>query len=129
MTRIIIQGVSDRQSLLSALQVVLEVMNRDDAFDYEQQVFTPTHSDEPEDNPVEPDMDIATAPGNQGGPMPYVPCPARGTHDRLTDCWMCWSDVMRGAAIEPEVLSPEAWYSEDTGASEAGRSGSSPDER
>ncbi len=43
------------------------------------------------------------------GTKGYVPCPRRGLHARLVDCWMCWCDVMRGAAIEPEVLAPDAW--------------------
>jgi hypothetical protein len=46
------------------------------------------------------------------GPVPggeYVPCPDRGTHLRLTDCWRCWADVMRGADIETEVLTDRRW--------------------
>lgn len=38
-----------------------------------------------------------------------VPCPECGTHRRLTECWLCWSDVVRGAAIETDVLSDSAW--------------------
>ena len=41
------------------------------------------------------------------GPVRYVPCPGRGTHARLAECWMCWSDVHRGAATRAEVLAPE----------------------
>ena len=41
------------------------------------------------------------------GPVRYVPCPRRGTHARLTECWMCWCDVHRGAATRAEVLAPE----------------------
>jgi hypothetical protein len=46
------------------------------------------------------------------GPVPggeYVACPDRGTHRQLTDCWRCWSDVMRGADIETEVLADRRW--------------------
>jgi antirestriction protein len=39
-------------------------------------------------------------------PMPYVPCPDRRVHTRLIDCWLCWSDVKRGAAREADVLTP-----------------------
>jgi len=38
-------------------------------------------------------------------PVPYHPCTKRGTHEALTDCWMCWSDFHRGAATMEEVLS------------------------
>ena len=38
------------------------------------------------------------------GPVPYLPCPKAGTHSRLTDCWMCWSDVQRGALDIDQVL-------------------------
>jgi hypothetical protein len=38
------------------------------------------------------------------GPVPYVRCPRAGTHLRLTECWMCWSDVHRGAmSVESAV--------------------------
>lgn len=52
------------------------------------------------------------------GPIPcpeaydkYVPCPGRGTHLRLTECWACWSDVHRGAVVETDVLNEDAWES------------------
>jgi len=41
------------------------------------------------------------------GPVPYLPCPERGVHARLADCWMCWCDVHRGAARLNEVLTPQ----------------------
>ena len=41
-------------------------------------------------------------------PMRYVPCPHRGTHKKLIECWMCWCDVTRGAATASQVLAPGA---------------------
>ena len=38
------------------------------------------------------------------GPVRYVSCAARGTHVRLTECWMCWSDVMRGVIDEADAV-------------------------
>ena len=38
------------------------------------------------------------------GPVPYLPCPGRGTHARLTECWMCWCDVHRGEIAASEAL-------------------------
>lgn len=38
------------------------------------------------------------------GPVRYVACPRRGQHLALTECWMCWSDVHRGAVVQEEVL-------------------------
>ena len=38
------------------------------------------------------------------GAVAYVPCPQRGRHTHLADCWMCWSDVHRGADTTQEVL-------------------------
>ena len=38
------------------------------------------------------------------GPVRYIACTARGTHGRLTECWMCWSDVMRGVIAESEAV-------------------------
>ena len=42
---------------------------------------------------------------HQRRPTPFQPCTKRGTHQALTDCWMCWSDFHRGAATMEEVLS------------------------
>ena len=39
------------------------------------------------------------------GPVPYQPCSKQGTHESLTECWMCWSDVYRGAVQLEDVLS------------------------
>ena len=101
MTRIVIEGAQNREGLIAALAVVLEVMNHDGAFEHEEQRFLPEA----------PREDRSAGPDPPNGPLPLIPCPSRGTHTRLTDCWMCWSDVMRGAALEPEVLNLAAWHS------------------
>ena len=36
-------------------------------------------------------------PPRSTGPVPYAPCARQGEHEVLTECWMCWSDVHRGA--------------------------------
>ena len=56
---------------------------------------------------TDPRQGIVVHAERRDGPVPYVPCPGRGMHARLTDCWMCWSDVHRGAATHAEVLAPE----------------------
>lgn len=38
------------------------------------------------------------------GPVQYIPCTLRGTHGRLTECWMCSSDVMRGVIDEADAV-------------------------
>ena len=38
------------------------------------------------------------------GPVPYIACPRQGTHLALTECWMCWCDVQRGALTREEAL-------------------------
>ena len=108
MTRVIIEGLSDRTALINAISAVLAVLNQEGAFEQDEHVFAPS------DPPVATDAadeegDSAEHRLAPSAPVPYVPCPRRGTHERLTDCWMCWSDVMRGAALEPEVLAPAAW--------------------
>lgn len=42
------------------------------------------------------------------GPVSYVPCPARGTHTKTTDCWLCWCDVARGVITEAQALAPHS---------------------
>ena len=119
MTRIIIEDLRNRSSLLAALNVVLEVMNTDGAFEQEEHVFAPTEQETSPDTAAdevtrsrgEPYVsDLTTAPWNQPRPLPYVPCPARGEHQSLTDCWRCWSDVVRGASLEPEVIDGPTWW-------------------
>ena len=109
MTRIVIERVRDREDLMEALAVLLDVFNKPGAFEVEEQVFRPLmprSCDAPGPVPV---VDLEQAPWNQPTPLALTPCPDRGTHRRLTDCWRCWSDVMRGAALEPEVLASDAW--------------------
>ena len=120
MTRVIIEGLHNRASLINAISVVLDTLNHDEAYSHAEHVFVPNAPDggdvdgtteasgAPEDDtPLHPDP--ATGLRRVAGPTPFIPCPRRGTHEVLTDCWMCWSDVMRGAALEPEVLSLAAW--------------------
>jgi hypothetical protein len=117
MTRVIIEGLVDRQSLLNAISVVLQTLNCDDAYHEEEHIFVPGGhpvSDpigESQGQPYQPPLapDPANGMSRVFGPVPLIPCPHRGTHTRLTDCWMCWCDVMRGAVLEPEVLTTEAW--------------------
>lgn len=39
-------------------------------------------------------------------PLWYIPCPQRGEHATLTECWMCWCDVERDALIPAQALAP-----------------------
>jgi hypothetical protein len=118
MTRVIIEGLVDRQSLLTAISLVLQALNHDDAYLKEELVFTPGgHAaldpigESQGQSHQQPPLTPYTARGMARvlGLLPLIPCPRRGTHTRLTDCWLCWSDVMRGAILEPEVLTTEAW--------------------
>lgn len=96
MTSIVIHNVRDRCDLIAAIALALDVMNDDAAYLVPEQVFSraPQHVDAPpaavDDTPAEP--------------QPYVPCPRRGTHAVLTECWLCWNDVVHGYALESEVL-------------------------
>jgi hypothetical protein len=104
MTRIIIEDVESIEDLLNALSVVTRVFTDPALFDTEQQVFS---KGEPDHGPVPHAETEAVA--ELGLVKPYIPCPCRGEHLRLTECWRCWSDVHRGAAVEFDVLAPAAW--------------------
>jgi len=109
MTRIIIDGVEDPADLYNALAAVADVFTNPAKFESEEECFSkgPQEGCECEDcqrkravgNP-EPIAEIAA-------PMPCIPCPNRGTHLTLQQCWACWCDVHRGACLPSEVLSPE----------------------
>jgi hypothetical protein len=96
MTSIVIHDVRDRSELVAAIALVLDVMNDDAAYRVPKQVFSRTPQPVDPAPPVVDDMPAA--------PQPYVPCPRRGTHAVLTECWLCWNDVVQGYALEPEVL-------------------------
>ena len=53
---------------------------------------------------TDPRQGIVVDPPRSTGRVEYVPCGQRGTHERLVDCWMCWSDVHRGAIDEADAL-------------------------
>ena len=53
---------------------------------------------------TDPRQGIVVDADRHEGPVSYVPCPGRGTHARLTDCWMCWCDVHRGAIAAHDAL-------------------------
>lgn len=110
MTRIIIDDVESMQDLYNALAVVAEVFTDPAKFESEEQRFTKGASEDCDCVDCQP----ASAPSREpiaaiASPMPYTPCPNRGTHLRLTDCWACWCDVHRGACLEVDVLAAEAW--------------------
>lgn len=111
MTRIIIDDVDDIQDLYNALAAVTQVFTKNlEKFDSDEEYFSkgPNEACECDDclrsrlTERQPIAEIAT-------PTPYIPCPDRGNHLRLTDCWACWCDVHRGACLEVDVLAPEAW--------------------
>lgn len=99
MTRIVIEDVDDYIDLLNALSTVAQVFAKDDLYATEQQVFSKTR-------PLagQPSMSEADPTADRPTPTPLIPCPNRGTHERLTDCGVCWADVMRGVAVETDVL-------------------------
>ena len=53
---------------------------------------------------TDPRQLVTEDPERHVGPVPYTICPQVGTHQQLTDCWMCWSDVHRGALDINDVL-------------------------
>ena len=55
---------------------------------------------------TDPRQGLVVDPPRSTGPVAYLACYLRGSHGRLADCWMCWSDVQRGAIDEPEALAP-----------------------
>jgi len=38
------------------------------------------------------------------GPIPLMACTKHGSHSKLTDCWMCWSDVYREVILPTHAL-------------------------
>lgn len=127
MTRIIIDDVHDRFTLAYAITALQRAFAEDEAFEQET-VHFPEFDIKVEAESVRringvlvrrlnPQADGDEDDGEDEGPpiTPLVPCPNRGQHAQLVDCWMCWSDVMRGDAIEADVLTDDAWRSDILG--------------
>lgn len=53
---------------------------------------------------TDPRRGVLVEGSRSSGPVRYVACSSRGTHGRLTECWMCWSDVMRGVIDEADAV-------------------------
>ncbi|TIC84382.1 hypothetical protein [Nocardioides sp. GY 10127] len=107
MTRIVIDDVDDLSDLLMALASVQSAFAEGRArFGAHEETFSksatagaPRAAERYEDEDAEllPPL------------VEYVPCPRRGTHLRLTECWMCWCDVQQGLCDALDALSPVAW--------------------
>lgn len=103
MTKIIIDGVENPQDLYDALAKVTHVFRNPLKFASPEEKFLKRgYHTEPAEVPAE-------KPAPEPPLTPYVACPDRGSHLRLTDCWICYSDVHRGACLEVDAVSPEGW--------------------
>ena len=113
MTRIIIDDVTNAEDLLNALATVQAAFAAGRAeYGSRQEYFSQTPEQAVDGvRPLPPLRrgEVRQIVPDLPGPTPWVPCPARGTHLRLADCWVCWSDVHRRACTRVDVLSPEAW--------------------
>jgi hypothetical protein len=111
MTRIIIEDVRDAVDLLVALDLLFDSL-RGDMFALDEYALVRNASYDVQLGQLELDLGIDDVPPADRWiprlPAPYVPCPGRRAHTRLTDCWLCWSEVKRGAANEADVLAPAA---------------------
>src|SRR5699024_5208664 len=88
MTRIEFTATSDRDVIAGVTALLTAIF---EGIDYEQPDLTliPDHD--------APDPTYAP----RVTPSGYVPCPRRGQQEKLTDCWMCWNDVVHGVIEEP----------------------------
>ena len=110
MTRIVIDDVENLQDLYAALAAVARAFDRPEMFVSEEEYFSKESPEAPHLEDYEYSGRAAPAPINdEAPPTPYVPCPRRGAHLRLTECWACWCDAHRGACLEVDVLAPDAW--------------------
>lgn len=111
MTRIIINDVANIQDLYNALAAVTQAFDNPEKFESEEESFSkrPAEDCDCDDCQRQRDTERVEPVAEIAAPEPYIPCPRRGTHLRLTECWACWCDVHRGACLEVDVLAPEAW--------------------
>lgn len=109
MTRIVIDGVETVQDLYDALAKVAHAFRNPTRFaSAEQRFYNLRHRPGPDTSAGAASGSAPAAPPEPPLP-PYVPCPRRGSHLRLTDCWVCFGDVLRGACLEIDAVSAQGW--------------------
>lgn len=113
MTNIFIRNVRNLDDLLAAISAMTEAFRDAARFRQPENVFSRSDEDEAVDEcgctECRPALMEACETTLGVSPQRYLPCGQRGTHLRLVDCWACWCDVRRGAVLEVDVLSPDAW--------------------
>lgn len=103
MTRIILENVKCTADLMRLLHEAVRAFNENDLYSTIEQIF-------PRPEIPIPDAGVRVRElGDRPRQVPLVPCPSRGEHRMLKECWMCWGDVMRGVATEADVLHPDRW--------------------
>ena len=103
--RIIINDVTSPEDVMAAIGAVGHALTEPGAWEVEEHVFSKADSATGEVGPRAADGQTAAVQVDDAiGRYTLVPCPKRGRHLRLVDCWMCWSDVHRGAISSQEAL-------------------------
>ena len=115
--KITIRGVDHYADLVAAIASLTNSALILGFFDQEEAIFSPV--DEPPvptadelaemvglDACSDGDTDQLELPLPDGawqipGPTKYAPCPQRGQHQRLTDCWQCWCDHLLAEYGDP----------------------------
>ncbi|MEO7980589.1 MAG: hypothetical protein ABI807_06820 [Sporichthyaceae bacterium] len=92
--RIIINDVTTPGDLLAAIGAVGHTLVEPGAWEVEEHVFSKTDpATEAVGPPAADGQTVAVQVDDAIGRYTLVPCPKRGGHLSLVDCWMCWSDV------------------------------------
>ena len=109
--RITLNDLDHIGDALAAISAMTETLADPTAWDFDEHVFSkvapaPAHDFSAEH--VNPGQSVAIQIDDVIGDYRLVPCSRRGLHDRLVDCWMCWSDVHRGALTLADALRPSS---------------------
>lgn len=108
MARIILENIKDPEDLYIGLTAVFDSFG-DDPRQFRLPEVRFSRGPDPEVEPV-------VGPARAFGPPPteprafrsvFVACPNRGTHERLTDCALCWAEVSQGQASPVDVLTQD----------------------
>ena len=90
MSRLVLDGITDVDRLVETVARLLAHRRDAALYDHEELLYRPNDT-------------VPFIP-----PTGYIRCTDRGTHRILTECWMCWNDVMHGVTTERNVLAVDA---------------------
>jgi len=104
--RIIINDLHHAGDVLAAIAAITATLSDPAGWEVDEHVFSKVGDESATADPTPAwEQQVVVQVDDAIGTCRLVPCRHRGQHHRLVDCWMCWSDVHRGAIRLDQAVS------------------------